>query len=150
MIMMGYIEDLRSVVGHRPLILTASAVIIRDPQGRVLLQHRSDTHNWGIPGGFLEIGESVEEAAQREVLEETGLVVGNLSLYKIFSGDSFYFQYPNGDQVYNIIVCFMTDDVKGELAKDHESLDLRYFDLADLPEEIIPTSRLMLESLVSV
>lgn len=71
--MSGYIMDLREVVGARPLILAGAGVIIVDNEGRILLQHRSDNGDWGIPGGSMELGESFEEAARREVLEETGL-----------------------------------------------------------------------------
>ncbi|WP_332628652.1 NUDIX hydrolase [Halalkalibacter flavus] len=144
---MNYIDMIRSIAGSRPLILTACAVFILDEQGRVLLQHRTDTDNWGVPGGFMEMGESVEEAARREILEETGLTVGEMSLYTVFSGEEFYFQYPNGDEVYNVIVTFMSKDVSGELQADHEGKDLRYFPLDSLPEEMIPTSRRMLEQL---
>jgi 8-oxo-dGTP pyrophosphatase MutT (NUDIX family) len=142
---MNYIEMIRSIAGNRPLILTAAAVIIQDDAGRVLLQHRADTDNWGIPGGFMEIGESVEEAARREVLEETGLTVGEMTLYTVFSGKEFYFQYPNGDEVYNVIVTFTSTDVSGHLTPDHEGHDLAFFPLDGLPREMIPTSRLMLE-----
>ncbi|MCL7747955.1 NUDIX hydrolase [Halalkalibacter alkaliphilus] len=144
---MNYIDMIRSIAGSRPLILTACAVFILDEQGRVLLQHRTDTDNWGVPGGFMEMGESVEEAARREILEETGLTVGKMSLYTVFSGEEFYFKYPNGDEVYNVIVTFMSKDVSGKLQADHEGKDLRYFPLDALPEEMIPTSRRMLEQL---
>ncbi|MFC0471738.1 NUDIX hydrolase [Halalkalibacter kiskunsagensis] len=142
---MNYIEMIRSIAGNRPLILTAASVIIQDEAGRVLLQHRTDTNNWGIPGGFMEIGESVEDAARREILEETGLIVGDMKLYTVFSGEEFYFKYPNGDEVYNVIVSFTSTDVSGELMPDHEGHELAYFHLDELPSEMIPTSRLMLE-----
>ncbi|GAA3325687.1 hypothetical protein GCM10020331_058590 [Ectobacillus funiculus] len=44
---MNYIQELRSVVGTRPLILTAAGVILLDAEGRILLQHRTDTNDWG-------------------------------------------------------------------------------------------------------
>ncbi|KHF38731.1 NUDIX hydrolase [Halalkalibacter okhensis] len=144
---MNYIDMIRSIAGSRPLILTACAIFIQDEKGRVLLQHRTDTDNWGVPGGFMEMGESVEDAARREILEETGLTVGEMTLYNVFSGKEFYFQYPNGDEVYNVIVTFLSKDVSGTLQADHEGYDLRYFDLDSLPEDMIPTSRRMLEKL---
>lgn len=146
---MNYIDMIRSIAGSRPLILTACAIFIQDEKGRVLLQHRTDTDNWGLPGGFMEMGESVEDAARREILEETGLTVGEMTLYTVFSGKEFYFQYPNGDEVYNVIVTFISKDVSGTLQADHEGYDLRYFDLDSLPEDMIPTSRRMLEKLGS-
>ncbi|MGG3506550.1 NUDIX domain-containing protein [Paenibacillus lautus] len=55
-------------------IIVTGGAIIRDHHGRILLQRRSDYGNWGLPGGGMEAGESVEETMRREVLEETGLV----------------------------------------------------------------------------
>ncbi|RBW68176.1 NUDIX hydrolase [Bacillus taeanensis] len=146
---MGYIEELRSEVGSRPLILTAAAVFILDQKNRILLQHRGDTKDWGIPGGFMELGESIEEAARREAREETGFEVGELTYVDIYSGEDYYFVYPNGDQVYNVIVGFMTREVKGEMVIDEdEVLDLQYFSFDNLPEKMIPTSKKMLERFI--
>src|SRR5699024_2262717 len=78
---MGYIEDLRKIVGHRPLILVGSVVIIIDEQGKLLLQQRTFPNGvWGIPGGLMELGESTEDVARREIFEETGLHIGQLHL----------------------------------------------------------------------
>lgn len=72
---MSYIENLRNVVGHQPLILVGTAVAVINNEGEILLQKRRDGV-WGVPGGFMELGESTEEAGRREVLEETGLEIG--------------------------------------------------------------------------
>ena len=61
---MGYIEDLRKVVGNQPLILVGVAVAVINERGEFLLQKRSDGL-WGVPGGFIELGESTEEAGRR-------------------------------------------------------------------------------------
>ena len=71
--MSGYIMDLRKIVGHRPLMMVGGSVIVEDEQGRVLLQLRTDNHCWGYAGGAVELYEDVEEAAKRELFEETGL-----------------------------------------------------------------------------
>ncbi|WP_062051757.1 NUDIX hydrolase [Bacillus sp. JCM 19034] len=142
---MDYIQHIRSIAGAQPLILTAASIIVVDDKDRILLQHRADTNNWGLPGGFMELGESIEEAARRELKEETGLTVHKLELFKVFSGEDFYFQYPNGDEVYNVIVSFITKEVSGFLRIDEESKDLGYFSLDALPEQIIPTTQKMIE-----
>ncbi|WP_342044608.1 NUDIX hydrolase [Bacillus sp. OTU530] len=146
---MNYIQELRSAVGTRPLILTAAGVILLDTEGRILLQHRTDTNDWGLPGGFMEIGETIEDTARREIFEETGLTVGELKLFHIFSGDQMYYEYPNGDQVYNVIICYYSSDITGEIRLDEESKELRYFDIQSFPENIMTTSKVMLDKYVS-
>ncbi|GAE31332.1 NUDIX hydrolase [Halalkalibacter hemicellulosilyticus] len=142
---MDYIQHIRSIVGSQPLILTAASIIVIDDDERVLLQHRTDTNTWGLPGGFMELGESVEEAARRELKEETGLTLHEMELFAVFSGEEFYFQYPNGDEVYNVIVSFVAKEVSGTILIDHESHDVRYFSFDALPEQMIPTTRKMIE-----
>ena len=84
---MGYIMDLRAFVGHRPLIQVGSSVILEDGQGRVLLQRRSDDHCWDCAAaGSMEPGESAEDTARRELLEETGLTAHSLELVEVLSG----------------------------------------------------------------
>lgn len=78
--MADYIMDLRKVVGARPLIVPGSVVFVYDHEGRVLLHRRGDNGCWGFPGGVMELGESFEDTARREVFEETGLLVGELTL----------------------------------------------------------------------
>lgn len=69
---MSYLSELRKIVGHRPL-LSAGATVIVIQENKILLNLRSDTKTWGIPGGALELGECLEETAIRELKEETGL-----------------------------------------------------------------------------
>ena len=69
---MGYIETLRGMIGNAPVILVRPSILILNKAGEILLvRHNDDT--WGVPGGFMELGESVEEAAVREVQEELGI-----------------------------------------------------------------------------
>lgn len=120
---MPYIMDLRRHFGPAPLILTGSTVIVEDPHGQILLQRRIDTGLWGIPGGSMELGESFEEAAIREVREETGLDVEHLSLLGLYSGQETFYQYPNGDQTYSAIAVFHTRDFSGMPRGDGEESD---------------------------
>ena len=71
--MPNYIMDLRRLVGHRPLLMPAASVILEDGDGRVLLQLRADNGLWCYHGGAVELDEVVEDAARRELREETGL-----------------------------------------------------------------------------
>lgn len=94
---MGYIEELREVVGSRPLNLAGVAVAVFNEQGQILLQQRWNGM-WGVPGGFVELGESIEAAGRREVLEETGIEIGTLQLATVFSGKECFVKLPNGDE----------------------------------------------------
>ncbi|MTI96302.1 MAG: NUDIX hydrolase [Firmicutes bacterium] len=132
--MSDYIKELRSLIGNRPIIIVGATILVRNLE-EILLQRRSDTGTWGLPGGSLELGESLEQAARRELIEETGLRAGELKLVNVFSGPEFFFVYPNGDQVHTVIVLFEASKVSGVLAPiDDESLELKYFPLNALPE----------------
>jgi 8-oxo-dGTP pyrophosphatase MutT (NUDIX family) len=136
---MGYIMDLRKIVGSRPLILTGACVILLDKNNRILLQLRKDNNCWGLAVGSLEIGETLEEVAKRELYEETGLVAKKLKLFNVFSGKEFYYKYPNGDEVYNVIAAYVCTDFEGEIKMDeNEVQDLRFFHLDELPINISP------------
>ena len=84
---MGYILELRKQVGHRPLIMTCAGVLLLNEKRELLLQKRADNGLWGYPGGSMELGDSFEDCARREVQEETGLICGNLEHFMNVSGE---------------------------------------------------------------
>jgi len=133
-----YVKGIRKKIGHDRLIVVGAAVIVYEG-GKVLLQRRRDNAMWGIHGGSVEVGERVEDAARRELAEETGLVAGRLELLGVYSGDEMMFTYPNGDEVYIVGVTYVCGDFRGEpAAETDETLELRWFDLRELPDGITP------------
>lgn len=131
---MSYIKDIRKFIGHAPM-LSAGATVVVLKDSKILLNLRSDTNTWGIPGGALELGETLEEAAARELKEETNLTAEGLTLLNVFSGKDFYFKYPNGDELYSVAALYLADTVTGELKiTDSESFELRYFSKDELPD----------------
>lgn len=131
--------DMRKVVGHRCILQVGASVILEDEHGRVLLQKRVDNHMWGYAGGSVELDEKVEDAAKRELYEETGLIANSLELFGVFSGKELHYIYPNGDEVSNIDVVYVCRDYCGELKRqEDEVVELKFFDYANLPEKLSP------------
>lgn len=120
---MDYLASLRQHVGHAPLLMVGAATLIVDEQDRLLLMKRSDSGCWGPPGGAVELGEVVETAARREVREETGLELGEMSLFGVFSGPELFYIYPNGDEVYNVTIVYLTCISNGEVHLNDEHTD---------------------------
>ena len=95
----------------------------------------------------MELGETTEETARREVREETGLDIGEMMLFKIFSGKEFFYECPNGDQVFPVAPIYVTNDAHGNLQPDGiEGSEVNFFPIRDLPGEILPQVRTIIES----
>lgn len=144
-VMADYVSELRKLVGTRPLILVSAGVIVEDVPGQVLLQRRTDDGRWGIPGGAMELGETLEETARRELREETGLEAGPLELIDVYSGPEFFLTYANGDRAYVVGATYHTRTVSGALRVDAEGIELRRFPLAALPEDVNDFNRRVLD-----
>ncbi|MGE1026938.1 NUDIX hydrolase [Bacillus sp. GMs2/2] len=140
---MDYVTGLRKIVGHRPLILVGAVVILIDEENRILLQKRKEPNGlWGIPGGLMELGESIENTAKREIHEETGLLVEGLTLFNVFSGESYFRKLENKDEFYAITVVYSSKKFKGKLQiSDNESLHLHFYNIDKLPEDMLITHR---------
>jgi len=143
---MGYVEELRALVGHRPLILVAGVALVFDEQERLLLIRRADTDEWAAPGGLMEIGETIEETARREVFEETGVHLPELRFLGMLSGPDIHVCYPNGDEVYGVIAVYTGRHDRQPLKADPaEATDIRFFDVDRLPRPLRPTTPMFLE-----
>lgn len=145
---MDYIKRLRELVGNEPLILVGSIVIILNKDGHILLQQRTEpAGKWGLPGGLMELGESPEETATREVFEETGLEVKNLSLMNVYSGKDYFIKLPNGDIFQSVTVAYYTHEYAGNLVNNQqEGLDLQFFDVNHLPEYMVGSHWRMIQA----
>ena len=140
--MSDYIMDLRKIVGHRTLLQVGASVIVEDERGRILLELRTDNHCWGYPGGAVDIDEVVEDAARRELFEETGLTADSLELFGVFSGKELHYVYPNGDEVSNVDVVFLCKSYSGEVKLQEEEVErLEFFAPEDIPDNLSPPIR---------
>ena len=132
-------RDATRAIGVRPAV---SAVIF-DRRGRLLLQQRSDGGQWGLPGGSVEIGESVRDALTREVREETGLIVAVRRLVGVYSMPSLQLvRYPDGNVWHYVSVSFECAVRGGSLATCDETLALEYFPLRRLPPTLLDHHRI--------
>lgn len=142
---MDYVRAMRKLIGQRPL-LTVGCGVILTKEDRILLQHRVDEDNWCIPGGVMEIGETFEETARRETYEETGLLVNQLQLFGLYSGNACFVTYPNGDETYSVQVIFITSDFSGSLQQSGvESKAHHFFAKEELPLNLNPRQRQFIE-----
>lgn len=140
--MSEYIMGLRKLVGHRPLLQVGASVIVENEKGEVLLQKRADNHCWGYAGGSVELDEVVEDAARRELFEETGLIAREMELFGVFSGKDTHYIYPNGDEVSNVDIVYLCRSYEGTLKCQESEVDeLRFFPADALPEELSPPIR---------
>jgi 8-oxo-dGTP pyrophosphatase MutT (NUDIX family) len=120
---------------------SVSAVIF-DRRGRLLLQQRSDGGQWGLPGGSVEVGESLVQAVRREVVEETGLDVRVKRLIGVYSDPRLQIvRYPSGMVWHYINVCFECAVRGGALRTSDETLDLCYVSPRRLPRTLLPNHR---------
>lgn len=131
---MDYIQFLRQKVGHEKVLMPSTSVCIYNSNGAVLLQKRADNGKWGLPGGYMELEESITDTAVREVFEEMGyqLDKDKLELKGVFSSYDTY--YPNGDAVQTVCILFQYKYDGAELIDSDEVLKLQFFQYEELPE----------------
>lgn len=129
-------------INHIPFIQTGAAIIIRNENGQILLQERTDRNKWGLPGGCQDLGEDLRITAVREAYEETGIKLNPeaIELIDTLSGESRKNSYPNGDIVYNNTSLYVADvnveDAAG-LKGDSETKRLQFFYPEEVPENLM-------------
>jgi len=129
-------------ISHIPFIQTGAAIIIRNENGQILLQERTDRNKWGLPGGCQDLGEDLRITAVREAYEETGIKLdpNEIELIDTLSGESRKNSYPNGDIVYNNTSLYLADvsmEDASNLKGDSETKKLQFFNLDEVPENLM-------------
>lgn len=109
-------------------MVVAASAVVTDNKGRILLQRRSDSGLWALPGGGMEMTDSLPGTAVREVKEETGLDVEITGLVGTYTDPRHVIAYTDGEVRRQFNVCFRARMVGGTLAVSDESLELRWVD----------------------
>jgi 8-oxo-dGTP diphosphatase len=126
---------------HRNPVPTVD-VIIEYRGGVVLIARRNPPRGWALPGGFIDRGESAEDAAVREAAEETGLELLGLRQFHVYSD-------PARDPRFHTITTVFTATGSGELAAADDAADARVFDPAELPSDLAFDHRQIIADYVS-
>ena len=109
-----------------------SAVIFDETRQKVLLTQRADHGRWCLPGGQLEAGESVAEACEREVWEETGLTVRAKRLAGVYSNPDQLVIYPDGNKAFFVVLNFEVEIISGELGLSNETTAFGFYSLQEM------------------
>jgi 8-oxo-dGTP pyrophosphatase MutT (NUDIX family) len=122
------------------LLFVGGRCVLRDQQGRVLLIRRADNGHWALPGGAMEVGESIGDCARREVYEETGLTVHELTMAAMYTGARYIHTNMYGHPYQLHVTAFRADSWSGVLLRQtDETTDARFFPLDALPEPLTGT-----------
>ena len=145
---MGYIEELRKRTNHMPLVLPHSVVVLFNEEGKVLLEERADDGYFDFPGGSIDLKESAEDAARRELLEETGIIADELELFEVYSGPITKYTYFNKDVIYGVDTFYVCRKYHGELNPQKEEVkELLFLDVNDINGKLSPRNKKVIEDI---
>jgi ADP-ribose pyrophosphatase YjhB (NUDIX family) len=113
-------------------LVPGASAIVTDGKGNVLLHRRHDSGRWALPGGVMDIGETIAQCAEREVKEETGLTVEAYRLVGVYSDPDHVFAYGDGEVRQEFSLCFACRILGGNISKSNESLEVRFWPVQDL------------------
>ncbi|MFJ9937661.1 NUDIX hydrolase [Streptomyces virginiae] len=123
-------------------LVPAASTIVVDDDGRVLLQRRTDNRMWALPGGRMEIGESIGECAIRETLEETGIEVEIVGVVGTYTNPRHVFAYDDGEVRQEFSICLLAHPTGGTLRTSDESFEVAWFRAADTDDlQMVPSIR---------
>lgn len=135
--MSDYVKDLRDKINHMPLLLPHSVVVLFNDKNEVLLEERKDDGFFDFPGGALDLNETLEDAAKRELFEETGIIADELELLKVYSGEITHYVYFNGDEIYGVDAVYICHKYHGELKPQLDEVSrLIFYPLDKMPDKM--------------
>jgi ADP-ribose pyrophosphatase YjhB (NUDIX family) len=122
-------------------------MIVENERGEILLQKRSNTEDWQLPGGVKASNEAYKETALRAISEEPGLHLAQLTSYRMFSREDFTSYYAAGDEIFSDMAIYMAKSYFGYLkSRAAGSVKLSFFSLYDLPPDFQVASKLIVDA----
>ena len=100
--------------------------IVPNERGQLLLVHKTDNDLWALPGGAMDVGESMAETVVREVKEETGIDVAVLGVVGIYTNPNHVMAYDDGEVRQQCSICFTTRLLGGQLATSSETSEVEW------------------------
>jgi ADP-ribose pyrophosphatase YjhB (NUDIX family) len=127
-------------------VVASVVAVVRNENGELLMIHRTDNGLWALPGGGHDIGETISQTVEREVLEETGIRVEVISLVGIYTNPNHVMAYDDGEVRQQFSICFTARPVGGSLTTSSESRQVRWVDPTELDAlDIHPSMRLRID-----
>jgi ADP-ribose pyrophosphatase YjhB (NUDIX family) len=127
-------------------IVPSVTAVARNEAGEVLLIHKTDNDLWALPGGGVDVGESVAEAVVRETKEETGFDVEVTCLVGLYTNPGHLMAYDDGEVRQQFSICFTAQITGGQLRTSSESKEVAFVDPSRLDElNIHPSMRMRIE-----
>jgi len=147
----GYLRDItRQLSRNQNVIFVGTGILLVNNQNKIMLACRTDNCQWSLPGGSLEIGESLEDCIIRETLEETGIIVEKHNLNLNSAKAILEPVIKNGREIYVVSVTYWTDkyddiDMQIESREFNKHSWLTYEEVQKLGELVTSYSRVAID-----
>jgi ADP-ribose pyrophosphatase YjhB (NUDIX family) len=107
-------------------IVPSVTAIVINGRGELLLVHKTDNDLWALPGGAMDVGESMADTVVREVKEETGIDVEVTGVVGIYTNPNHVMAYDDGEVRQQCSICFTTRMLGGQLATSGETSEVAW------------------------